>query len=71
MKDFKGKLAVVTGGASGVGFALSELLIKEGAKVILADIEEKTLEESKNRLLDLSQDVDCKVADVSNANSMH
>ena len=31
MKDFKGKLAVVTGGASGVGFALSELLIKEGA----------------------------------------
>ena len=71
MKDFKGKLAVVTGGASGVGFAISELLAKEGAKVILADIEEKTLEESKNRLLDLSQDVDCKVADVSNANSMH
>ena len=33
MKDFKGKLAVVTGGASGVGFALSELLIKEGHAV--------------------------------------
>ena len=47
MKDFKGKLAVVTGGASGVGFAISESLTKEGAKVILADIEEKTLEESK------------------------
>ena len=35
MKDFNGKLAVVTGGASGVGFAIGEALAKEGAKVIL------------------------------------
>ena len=34
MKDFNGKLAVVTGGASGVGFAISEALAKEGAKVV-------------------------------------
>ena len=37
MKDFNGKLAVVTGGASGVGFAIGEALAKEGAKVILTD----------------------------------
>ena len=38
MKDFNGKLAVVTGGASGVGLAIGEALAKEGAKVILTDL---------------------------------
>ena len=46
MKDFNGKLAVVTGGASGVGFAIGEALAKEGAKVILTDVEEENLEKS-------------------------
>jgi NAD(P)-dependent dehydrogenase (short-subunit alcohol dehydrogenase family) len=32
MKDFNGKLAVVTGGASGVGFAIGEALANQGAK---------------------------------------
>ena len=41
MKDFNGKLAVVTGGASGVGFAIGEALAKEGAKVVLTDIEQE------------------------------
>ena len=31
-KIFNGKLAVITGGASGVGFAIGEALAKEGAK---------------------------------------
>ena len=44
MKDFNGKLAVVTGGASGVGFAIGEALAKQGAKVILTDIEQESLE---------------------------
>ena len=38
MENFSGKLAVITGGASGVGFAIGEALAKEGAKVILTDI---------------------------------
>ena len=46
MKDFNGKLAVVTGGASGVGFAIREALAKEGAKVVLADVEKESLESS-------------------------
>ena len=71
MKDFNGKLAVVTGGASGVGFAIGEALAKEGAKVILTDIEQDSLEASTACLTEQSLDVTCKVADVSNSSSMH
>ena len=71
MKDFNGKLAVVTGGASGVGFAIGEALAKEGAKVILTDVEEESLQKSTEILTDQSLDVCCHVADVSDPNSMH
>ena len=70
MKDFNGKLAVVTGGASGVGFAIGEALAKQGAKVVLTDIEKESLESSTSMLASQSLDVTCKVADVSNIESM-
>jgi NAD(P)-dependent dehydrogenase (short-subunit alcohol dehydrogenase family) len=70
MKDFNGKLAVVTGGASGVGFAIGEALAKQGAKVVLTDIEKESLESSTSILVSQSLDVTCKVADVSNIESM-
>jgi NAD(P)-dependent dehydrogenase (short-subunit alcohol dehydrogenase family) len=40
MKNLAGKVAVVTGAASGIGLALSEMFIAEGMKVVLADIDE-------------------------------
>jgi 3(or 17)beta-hydroxysteroid dehydrogenase len=40
MDRVKGKVAVVTGAASGLGKAISILLAREGAKVVLADINE-------------------------------
>ncbi|MDA0759574.1 MAG: SDR family NAD(P)-dependent oxidoreductase, partial [Proteobacteria bacterium] len=43
MENFTGKLAVVTGGASGVGLAIGSALAREGAKVILTDIEAGSL----------------------------
>ena len=70
MKDLNGKLAVVTGGASGVGFAIGEALAKQGAKVVLTDIEKDSLENSTALLVSQSLDVCCKVADVSNIESM-
>ena len=71
MKDFNGKLAVVTGGASGVGLAIGEALAKEGAKVILTDIEQESLEASTAILVEQSLNVSCKVADVSDSTSVH
>lgn len=43
MKDFAGKVAVVTGGASGIGRAIAERLAREGMKLVLADVEEPAL----------------------------
>ena len=43
MQEFRGKVAVVTGAASGIGRALAERCAREGMKVVLADVEEPAL----------------------------
>lgn len=50
MQDLAGKVAVVTGGASGIGYATAELLAGEGMKLVLADIEQVALDEAAERL---------------------
>jgi NAD(P)-dependent dehydrogenase (short-subunit alcohol dehydrogenase family) len=42
--DFSGKAAVVTGGASGIGFAIAHRLASAGANIVLADIETDPLD---------------------------
>lgn len=49
MKNFKGKVAVVTGAASGIGWALAERCAQEGMRVVLADIEEQALIQTAKR----------------------
>ena len=39
----KGKVALITGGSSGIGFAMAESFIKSGAKVIVAGTNEEKL----------------------------
>ena len=50
MKDFKNKVAVVTGGASGVGKSICKLLASEGAKVVVSDIEVGALDKAVSEI---------------------
>ena len=50
MREFEGRTAVVTGGASGMGFAFAESFAREGMNIVLADIEEKALREAGPRI---------------------
>lgn len=48
--DLKGRVAVVTGGAQGIGYATSERLLRSGAAVVIWDIDATKLEEAKASL---------------------
>jgi NAD(P)-dependent dehydrogenase (short-subunit alcohol dehydrogenase family) len=50
MKEFKNKVVVVTGAASGIGRGRAERCVKEGMKVVLADVNEKDLAGAEGEL---------------------
>ena len=50
MDDLQGKVAVVTGAASGIGLAMAEAFIAEGMSVVLADVDEEALAREATRL---------------------
>jgi NAD(P)-dependent dehydrogenase (short-subunit alcohol dehydrogenase family) len=50
MREFKDKVAVVTGAASGIGLGLAHHCVLEGMKVVLADIDESELERAEEKL---------------------
>ena len=43
MRIEKGQVAVVTGGSSGIGFALADVLVRRGVDVMIADIREDAI----------------------------
>lgn len=67
MKEFKDKVAVITGAASGIGRGIANRAVKEGMKVVLADIEADPLAQAEKELKDLGATVLPVLVDVSKA----
>jgi NAD(P)-dependent dehydrogenase (short-subunit alcohol dehydrogenase family) len=68
MQEFKNRVAVVTGAASGIGRAIAGRCAAEGMRVVLADIEELPLREAA-KALDGAAALPYRV-DVSDASAM-
>jgi NAD(P)-dependent dehydrogenase (short-subunit alcohol dehydrogenase family) len=68
MKEFRGRVAVVTGGASGIGKALAKAFLAEGMKVVIADVEARALEAACR---ELGGEITGVVTDVAKPESVH
>ena len=66
MRELEGKVAVVTGAASGIGRALTERFVAEGMRVVMADVEESRLVAEASALSKQGADVLAVLTDVTN-----
>ena len=62
-----GKVALVTGGAQAIGLACVDALSEAGARVVIADTNPATAEESRDRLRAKGRDVEMTVMDVTDS----
>ncbi|MCH8205116.1 MAG: SDR family NAD(P)-dependent oxidoreductase [Candidatus Hydrogenedentes bacterium] len=70
MTDLKGKVAVVTGGASGIGRALAERFAEEGMRIVIADVEQSALERAEAEMTSDGAEVIAIRCDVSKAHDV-
>ncbi|MDC1049984.1 SDR family NAD(P)-dependent oxidoreductase [Candidatus Pelagibacter sp.] len=61
--NLKGRVAIVTGGAQGFGFAITKRFLESGAEVIIWDIDQKAVDEA---LKELSSEKCSQIVDVTN-----
>ena len=62
--NLENRVAIVTGGAQGFGYAITERFIKSGAKVIIWDIDENEAKKALEKIS--SKNLDYQIVDVSN-----
>ena len=73
METFEGKGAVVTGGASGIGFATAKQLGAKGARVVIADVDGAALDAAVGRLRDAgitAEGVQCDVRSLDSVRAL-
>ena len=70
MKDLQGKVAVITGGGSGIGRAVARRAAAEGMRVVIADIEEGALKQAERELTSQGTDAIAVATDVADAASV-
>lgn len=70
MQEFSGKVAVVTGAASGIGRGLAERFVAEGMRVVLADVEQRALDATAAALSEGGGEVLAVRTDVSSRSAV-
>jgi NAD(P)-dependent dehydrogenase (short-subunit alcohol dehydrogenase family) len=65
--EYKGKVAVVTGGGSGIGRSLAHAFAKRGARIVIADVEKPALDAVASELEQAGSDVLALRVDVADA----
>lgn len=70
MFDLSGKTILVTGGASGLGLAIAEVVGVAGARVFLTDVNEDALQAQLPRLRESCPDIDGARLDVSEVSAV-
>ena len=70
MESVRNRVAVITGGASGIGLATAEALAREGAHLVLADIERGALDAAVARIRALGAKAEGVICDVSDRKSV-
>ncbi|MEO1406218.1 MAG: SDR family NAD(P)-dependent oxidoreductase, partial [Pseudomonadota bacterium] len=70
MGSFKDKCIVITGGATGIGFALAKAFGAEGAKIVIGEPRQEKLKAATAELTDVGVEVSSMVMDVIEPESM-
>ena len=70
MKNFEGKVAFITGGASGIGLGMARVFLSAGMKVIIADIRRDHLESALGAFNGDTENIHTMQLDVTDRNAM-
>jgi NAD(P)-dependent dehydrogenase (short-subunit alcohol dehydrogenase family) len=70
VKTFDGRVAVITGGAGGIGLAMAKRFARAGMKIVIADVESKALAAAARELKVHDAEVLAVRTDVTNASSV-
>ena len=65
MNSLEGKVAIVTGAATGIGYGISKRLANEGANLVMVDLDANMMEQSASEIAARTQEVEISIGDVS------
>ena len=65
MKNLDGKVAIVTGAATGIGYGISKRLANDGAILVMGDLDANMMEQSASEIAARTQEVKISIGDVS------
>jgi len=71
MKDIAGKVVLITGSATGVGYSLAACFARDRAKVVLVDINEDALRKAISELTNMGGEVYPYICDVADRSQVH